>query len=315
MDPATSTPPESDVSAIEVTEASYLNTLQSQVRQSSSIDAMGDDLVDTSWVDIAYGIMLAGGFYPLVVIAIPSVVGLIAVFLHQIAHGDSALNLGESLGMLFGLFLFAGILGLGGIVWSGLVSVVSLPFMYLIAWSLKLRGSVLIWGAFCGGLVGFLTALLPFVLGFLHDSADWSNEFLAWVLALAIGPGIATVMGQIGGAWGGQRAKRKEQKFQSAVELAGNDLDRIQRHPMGDTQAMQRSAKLAFQFRIRHLLWIGVWLSLLLSAIRLSGIPFEYILPLLCGWLVYQAGTLWAGWRLAQWLGPWWRGRRERRCT
>jgi hypothetical protein len=43
------------------------------------------------------------------------------------------------------------------------------------------------------------------------------------------------------------------------------------------------------------MLWIFVWFSLLLSVIRLSGIPFEFALPLLVGWLVYQAATLYCG--------------------
>ena len=59
-------------------------------------------------------------------------------------------------------------------------------------------------------------------------------------------------------------------------------------------------------------MWLIVWISLLLSVIRLSGIPFEYVLPLVAGWIVYQWLTLRVGWRLAQWLGPKWTAWRHR---
>ena len=41
-----------------------------------------------------------------------------------------------------------------------------------------------------------------------------------------------------------------------------------------------------------------MWLSLLLSLIRLCGIPYEFILPLLLGWLLFQMMTL----SLGRWL-------------
>ena len=50
-----------------------------------------------------------------------------------------------------------------------------------------------------------------------------------------------------------------------------------------------------FSFGIRHLLVISVWISLLLTAIRLSGLDFVFVLSLLVGWSVYQAATLWIG--------------------
>jgi hypothetical protein len=54
----------------------------------------------------------------------------------------------------------------------------------------------------------------------------------------------------------------------------------------------------SFQFQIRHLLWITVWLSLLLSAIRLSGIPYGLMLQVLVLWLGFQMITLYLGSRI-----------------
>ena len=68
------------------------------------------------------------------------------------------------------------------------------------------------------------------------------------------------------------------------------------------------------QFRIHHLLWISVWCSLLLTAIRLGGIPFGYVLPLVAGWVVYQSATMWLGGKLVHTLADW-RTRRQLACS
>ena len=68
------------------------------------------------------------------------------------------------------------------------------------------------------------------------------------------------------------------------------------------------AASTRLQFRTIHMLWVGVWVSLLLTLIRLSGIPYELILPMLLGWGVFQAATLLAGTLLVRRFGPWWRG-------
>ena len=69
------------------------------------------------------------------------------------------------------------------------------------------------------------------------------------------------------------------------------------------------------RFQIRHLLWITVWVALMLTAIRFSGIPFELILPALLCWLVYQAATLYVGGRLLRRFGPTWFPSRASRST
>jgi hypothetical protein len=66
---------------------------------------------------------------------------------------------------------------------------------------------------------------------------------------------------------------------------------------------------------LRHMMWLIVWLSLLLSVIRLSGIPFKYVVPLLAGWLLYQWLTLRVGGLLVTNLGPRWIAWRSRRST
>jgi Kef-type K+ transport system membrane component KefB len=68
------------------------------------------------------------------------------------------------------------------------------------------------------------------------------------------------------------------------------------------------------QFGIRHLLVIGIWLSLLLTAIRLSGVDFQVALSVVIAWLIYQAVTLWVGGWLVHWFGRR-KARRQSRST
>jgi hypothetical protein len=99
---------------------------------------------------------------------------------------------------------------------------------------------------------------------------------------------MTTVLGQIGGALGGKRA------LQRAVIETGQPQ---------------------FRFRIAQLLWAGVWISLLLTAIRLTGIQPQLILTALVGWLACAAATLVIGGWLVRQLGPWWARRRQGRST
>jgi hypothetical protein len=144
-------------------------------------------------------------------------------------------------------------------------------------------------GAFWGGLVGF-AAVLPFMF-----IGGIGNEI---VTAIALGPALTTVIGQLGGAWGGRRALGRIHWYERALARASVE-ERLAGVSRDDTEPLvdeppQRPAR--FQFRIRHLMWTAVWLSIFLSLIRLLGIPFEYAMPALGGWFIYQAATLCLGW-------------------
>ena len=193
----------------------------------------------------------------------------------------------------FWLFLLsAGMVGSIGGIWTAFVSAMVLPLFYLFARSLRLRASFVWLGAIAGGLVGFV-AILPLWLTTTSRGFDSSIVFLLFV---ALGPGLTTVFGQLGGAWGGQSAQRNRE---STIE-----------HHL----AKSYHSEPLLRFQIRHLLWITVWLALLLTVIRLSGIQFELILPVLVAWLVYQAATLYCGWQLFTKLLPWW-SRRRASCS
>jgi hypothetical protein len=142
----------------------------------------------------------------------------------------------------------------------------------------------------CGGLVGF-AAILPFVLR--TPLASGANATDIALIAL-LGPCLTTVIGQLGGAWGGRQSAGRQPSVSEP------------------TSASEVPSEPMLQFRIRHLLWLTVWISLLLTSIRLSGIPFGLLLPVLLAWLVFQAGTLMCGWFFVRRIRPKWHARWKR---
>jgi hypothetical protein len=285
------------------------NTGESRLRPGGG-RGVGDSRTDAgAWKSIALGIVLAGGVYPLVLVAIWTVVfGIIVVRLWLIdpAHMSTLEDLITLVGVAV---MYAGFGSMCGLIWTALVTAVTLPFANLFAWSMTLRCGVVGWGAFCGGLVGF-TAILPFMFS-IHWQADFT-EFWQVVLILVLGPGLATVMGQLGGAWGGWRVGAYDRAIARAAVEAPYDGPEPSATTLDKGEVATPHA--GFQFRIRHLLWIAVWLSLLLTVMRLSGIPYAFVVPLVVGWFAFQVATLWLGRALAHRFGRW-RQRRQIRST
>jgi len=259
--------------------------------------AFHEDLTSYNGPSIAFGIVLAGGAYPLVlaVIALVVVGGRFAWMLitNGIVPGPMELALLPGV-----ILLQAGFGAVIGAVWAAFVSVFTLPVVYLFVRSLKLKGSIIWLGTISGGLVGFL-AVLPLTLSLPMITPTLDG--LQVLLALVAGPGLTTVLGQLGGAWGGRRAAHYAFNAQWKMLIAAAAHQDGQTKPADDATSDVTDHEPHFQFHMRHILWIFVWLSLLLSAIRLSGIPFEYVLPLLVGWLAYQSATLYVGSRYFRW--------------
>jgi hypothetical protein len=179
--------------------------------------------------------------------------------------------------------------------------------------SLRVRGSHVGLGAASGGLVGFV-ALLPMTL-----TLPWSVGMsdIAWIaIILALGPALTTILGQIGGAWGGRRAVHFARVSDAnAIAVESLELSEAMGWRTIDRASDSNAAEPRLQFSIRHLLWIFVWLSLILSVIKLCRLPFEFVLPVLVGWFFYQLATLRIGFYLSRRLGPWWHNWRSRRST
>jgi hypothetical protein len=267
------------------------------VQQHDDSDAPRDDnsldvKLRQSWPTIALGIVVAGGAYPTILLT--TVIGLLVLSMQ--------LRIGELPMIVRPALMICSVGPLIGLLWTGVVVAVTMPLVYVVVGSLKLHGSIVWLGAFFGGLVGF-TAVLPFIL---HAGLDEDfSEFWATAFMLVEGPGLTTVLGQLGGAWGAWRAVRPRRRYEPAMSLP-----MLEPAPALEQTVFQCDRRTyppvwqGIRFGTRHLLWIAVWLSLLLSIIRLSGVPFEFALPLLVGWVAYQTTTLWIGGRLVERLAP-----------
>jgi hypothetical protein len=234
---------------------------------------VGRRLVD-DLAHIACAIAFAGAAYPLVV-----AIGSLTVVFTLFATNKLAWNeMGEAPAAIASYAVIGATIGL---FWTGIVALGTLTFVYFFMRSLKVQVGFVRLGAFCGGLVGFV-AIMPFIL-LVAGEADLAGL----VAALAVGPALATVVGQIGGAWGGYRVRREH----------GVDLP-------------SRTGRI--QFGMRHIMVACVWIALLLTAVRLSGLDYRAVFLLLFGWLVYQAATIWIGGLLATWFRRWKAGRQTR---
>jgi hypothetical protein len=276
-------------------------------------EAMRQDLTNYNGGSIVFGIMLAGGAYPILFSGIYLIVG-VAVVVWRWFSGYPLGDIGEEIGAVF-VFLVAGgvFCAFIGVVWAAIASALTMPVVYLFLRSLRVRGSLVGLGAASGGLVGFV-ALLPITL-----TLPWSvgmSDVASMTIILALGPALTTILGQIGGAWGGRRAVHFAQ-FADANAIAAESL--VLPEAMGwrkiDRASDSNAAEPRLQFSLRHLLWIFVWLSLILSVIKLCRLPFEFVLPVLVGWSFYQLATLRVGFYLARRFGPGWVNWRSRRST
>jgi hypothetical protein len=272
--------------------------------------ALRKDLNSYSGPAIIFGIMVAGGAYPIVLAAIYLIAALVFVT-WSLTTGYPLGNVaGELVAVLIYVCTGGAFCAFIGVIWAAVASALTMPIVYAFLKSLKIRGSLVGLGATCGGLAGFV-ALLPVTL-----SLPWTvglSEAGAIALILALGPGLTTILGQIGGAWGGRRAAYFG-GLDNAKAMAADSPELLSVLGWGEAEETSNSSadEPRLQFGIRHMLWIFVWLSLILSAIKLCQLPFEYVLPLLAGWFFYQLATLRIGSFLARRLGPWWAIRRRR---
>jgi hypothetical protein len=223
---------------------------------------------------VGVAIAFAGAAYPIVLVIGWSIVAL-ALSGMSVLEWD---ELGKGFAMLFVYAFFGAIVGF---FWAGIVAFGILMLVQLFVRSLGLQVSIIPLGAFCGGLVGFI-AVMPFIFLIRFDA-----DLLGLAVALAVGPALTTVMGQIGGAWGGSRVR-------------------------GEWAIDGPSRSGRFQFGIRHVMVACVWMALLLTVIRLSGVDFLLAFALLFGWLVFQVATLWIGGLLIAWFRRWKFGRQSR---
>jgi hypothetical protein len=247
------------------------------------------------WWSIVLGIAFAGAVYPVLFV-------VLGIGFQMVTSGFQPEIFAFAIMSLFAVPYLVAVASFGfGL--AGLVMVVALPVVHLVVWSLQPRVDLVRFGAFCGGLVGFV-AVVPFFFVIASGGFGTGGPTLGEVItAILVGPAITTVLGQLGGAWGGRRAANWGRT--NELELGPN--------PGTDATSAVTAAR--YQFGMRHLLWVAMWASLLLTLIRVSGIPFGFALPLLLGWIAYQTATLWIGSLLLPRLAEWWAARQQSRST
>jgi hypothetical protein len=268
-----------------------------------------NDLRGFGWPWIGLGIVKAGCVYPTILVAANFAIG-IALW----AVGVIPKHRFEFAGVIVFLFLAPLIGGVIGLMWSTFVTMFTLPVLHIVLWSMKLKPGFVWLGAFAGGFVAFIATLpISWVIPEMFKEGDAGLA----AMFLLLGPGLATIVGQIGGARGGKGAAQAVDHM--SANLHTNHLRYalgLLTKPRSDAGANDsKDGSPRFQFRIFHILWLGVWLSLLFTLIRVSRIPYELMLPLFVGWLVYQAATLALGGLIVRRVGPWWRGQRQTRST
>jgi hypothetical protein len=268
-----------------------------------------EDLASFGWTTIAWRIIAACAAYPLVAAIGWSVIVFVAYFVDDSPNSFVYQQRPDMIAI--GIVSFGVLGGVVSFVWAGLATLVTVPVIHLAVWSMHIRSDWTKLGAFAGGLIAFVSTL-PLTTKIAGElSAGVKTDVL---LVMCLVPGLATIVGQYGGVRGGLRANHlreaKNASRRALIEIGRSrfDFDEVQ----AEFEASEQSR---FQFRISHLLWLGLWVSLFFTAVRLSAIPYELFLPLLASWLIYQAATILAGSMLAVRFLPWCRRRRQIRST
>jgi hypothetical protein len=287
-------------------DARLLSTLAEPIRFTH------DDLMKHGWQSISLGILTAAAAYPVLIIFGYVAIGSVVFFWDQFQADSAPWHDAVQMAM------YAIIAAVGGayvsVIWTGIVVLFTFWIAQLVVWSLRLRVNPIWFGAVYGGLIGFIAAL-PVTLEFSATASsgqDWSS-----LVMLALVPGIAIPLLQLGGAAGGRSAFDRA-AYAVGVHrrlLAINWQPKVQRAALEAASRLATPAAAHFQFSIAHLLWIAAWVSLLLTVIRLSGVPHELIWPVLLGGLAYQAITLWLGALILPPFLAWRAARRKTRST
>ena len=170
----------------------------------ADLAAPRDDINAAPWWSIVGCIAVAGGSYPVTLALVGLCCGVVFTVIDVLFDHGPLPSLDDVIGGVMGMGLTGGVGGLIGIVWAFFAALLTMPVFNLFLWSMRLQPTFVWRGAILGGLVGFL-AVLPFLVTAFTDPF-FSSPWGALVL-LSLGPGLTTVLGQAGGAWGGRRRR------------------------------------------------------------------------------------------------------------
>ena len=170
--------------------------------------------------------------------------------------------------LLVGTLLTVTFIGVGTMVVVAAVvtpiGVVALFLSSLVFRTLRTNAKWPTIAAFAGALTGFVCTSPVFAADPID--LDW------YVLAILIGPGAATVFGQVGAAWIsiGPRVSRTRPVASDSAEQ--------------DHQAVR--------FDIRQLMAATAWIAVILTLLKVSGLLTGTVLSIISAWLLFQAVSL-----------------------
>ncbi|MEM6654897.1 MAG: hypothetical protein AAF596_03760, partial [Planctomycetota bacterium] len=246
---------------------------------------------NTAWERLIFQTAVAGFAYPLCVAVALLPFGLFALFAGRPGLAEDALALFIALVITIALALIGYVYALFG---SAIASAALFGVFRLLAW--RPRWPQL--GAFLGALVAYLCTL-PWSLSIATALVEqWFNPaaygwtvggFGFWIAVTALlGPGLATLVGQVAGARAGLINGRAEQ-------LAARRAARADKEPAAANINPQ-------QFSLRQMLAVTVVVSVVLTLLRLANLLTLPMGLATSFWFVAQLSLRWPAIRLADWL-------------
>ena len=210
-----------------------------------------------------WGIACAAACYPCFLIFLS--------FLSEIMIGGLPVTLQDQLQLLFIAFLVVAFsLGIAFLIVTP-VAMAAIGATWLVLHSVVKQAPWPVVAGIAGGLTGFLFTCLS-----LRSPED---SFLGqWIVGVTLGPGLATVMGQIGATW---------------TTVPNEYSEYGERLPMSHEQPWLR-------FDIRQILIATAWVAGILSLLKVTHILGPWSASIVATWFVYQAITLWVVLRLVK---------------
>jgi len=220
------------------------------------------------WPSVMYGTAMAGGLYPI----------FMSLMNFSMNFSSYQLNSGQLIPFSLAFLAICSLSFIIGWAFASVVSAFAVLLLRFILRSLHIEAKRVVTGAFIGGLTG-LVCTSPFVLTFTFSS----NQFYLYSAST-----LATLMGQIGGAWGAWRMLRNKSLILPTKSLLST-----------------------IHFRISHMLWFTFWSVLLLTVLKLAGLLTPPVITFLGIWFVFQTVSLAVIWQIERAL----RRRLQRRLT
>lgn len=250
------------------------------VRRVAPAASLTRDAPKNEWGRLEIAIALAGGAFPIVVLAIIFLIAVVSVTTETLRGAPPPIeHIVLGCGIVFATAIGSGITGF---VYVFVTCAFIQRLIALGLWCMRIRPRRDRLGAWTGAVVAF-GSFLPLAIWMLFDA---DNVAPARILVTALGC-LAMFLGQFAGAYAGLINLRDQQQRGDALRNVRNGI----------------------RFSIRHVLGLMAAVSVVLALLRLTGPLFPTLATATLVWFI-QAVVLH---RPLIWLARWRLDRRERR--